>query len=489
MFIQSGELVIILGDKIKTLPKYFKSLQLRIAFLMVLFVFVASVLVKGTVLDSYEERTVAMRTAEIQSQCNILGNQLLNSNYLENTDSEVINAELSQLSNIYNGRVIVVDDEFQIVKDTYNLQEGKTIIAEDVVKCFRGEQTSRYDEENRFIEVGTPIRKDVEGRVQGMMLVSVSTDSIQNEVTLLETKLEAAIATVLIISVIAAIITSAILTHPFKRIAKKINEMADGYGDHSLREDTYLETTGISDSFNRVLERFRSMDESRDEFVSNVSHELKTPLTSMKLLADSLLVQPDAPIELYQEFMGDLSEEIERENKIINDLLALVKLDKTGVNLNVQLESINELVERILKRLRPLAVEHNTELVFESYRAVNAEVDEVKLALVITNLVENAIKYNHEGGWVRVELNADHKDFYLKVSDSGMGISEEDINHIFERFYRVDKSHSREIGGTGLGLTITRNAVVMHRGTIKVQSVPGEGTTFTVRIPLTYIAK
>ena len=457
--------------------------------LFTLFVFAASILIKGTVLESYKDRTVATRTAEIQNQCNILSNQLINSNYLENTESEIVNADLTQLSNIYNGRVIVVNDEFCIIKDTYNLQEGKTIIAEDVVKCFQGEQTTRYDEENAYIEVGTPIRASTEELVQGMMLVSVSANSIQNEVILLETKLELAITTVMIVTVITAILVSMFLMYPFKRISRKIAEIADGYGENSLKVETYAETISISNEFNRMQERYRVLDESRDEFVSNVSHELKTPLTSMKILADSLLMQPDAPVELYREFMGDLSEEIERENKIINDLLSLVKLDKTGINLNVQMENVNEVVERILKRLRPLAVKHNTELVFESFRTVMAEVDEMKLGLVIANLVENAIKYNHEGGWVRVELNADHKDFYLRVADSGMGIAKEDIDHIFERFYRVDKSHSREIGGTGLGLTIARNAVIMHRGTIKVQSVLGEGTTFIVRIPLTYIAK
>ena len=457
--------------------------------LFTLFVFAASILIKGTVLDSYKDRTVATRTAEIQNQCNILSNQLINSNYLENTESEIVNADLTQLSNIYNGRVIVVNDEFCIIKDTYNLQEGKTIIAEDVVKCFQGEQTTRYDEENAYIEVGTPIRASAEEPVRGMMLVSVSANSIQNEVILLETKLELAITTVMIVTIITAILVSMFLMYPFKRISRKIAEIADGYGETSLRVETYAETISISNEFNRMQERYRVLDESRDEFVSNVSHELKTPLTSMKILADSLLMQPDAPVELYREFMGDLSEEIERENKIINDLLSLVKLDKTGINLNVQMENVNEVVERILKRLRPLAVKHNTELVFESFRTVMAEVDEMKLGLVITNLVENAIKYNHEGGWVRVELNADHKDFYLRVADSGMGIAKEDMDHIFERFYRVDKSHSREIGGTGLGLTIARNAVIMHRGTIKVQSVLGEGTTFIVRIPLTYIAK
>lgn len=120
-------------------------------------------------------------------------------------------------------------------------------------------------------------------------------------------------------------------------------------------------------------------------------------------------------------------------------------------------------------------------------RPVVAEVDEVKLTLIMTNLVENAIKYNKEHGWVKVELDADHQYFTFRVSDSGIGIPEDSLPHIYERFFRVDKSHSRQIGGTGLGLAITKNAVLMHRGSITVTSVEGEGTSFTVKIPLTYI--
>ena len=186
--------------------------------------------------------------------------------------------------------------------------------------------------------------------------------------------------------------------------------------------------------------------------------------------------------------MEDIVSEIDRENQIIIDLLALVKMDKKVQELNIVSLNINDLTELILKRLRPIARKKDVEVVFESMRPVVAEVDEVKMTLIMTNLVENAIKYNKEHGWVKVELDADHQYFTFCVSDSGMGIPEESLPHIYERFFRVDKSHSREIGGTGLGLAITKNAVLMHRGSITVTSVEGEGTSFTVRIPLTYIA-
>ena len=245
----------------------------------------------------------------------------------------------------------------------------------------------------------------------------------------------------------------------------------------------------IVQRFNEILGRMQTLEESRQEFVSNVSHELKTPMTSMKVLADSLISQEDVPIELYKEFMTDIAEEIERENKIITDLLSLVKMDKTSANLNIENRNLNELIELILKRLRPIAKQRNIDVLYESAREVFAEIDEVKLTLAISNLVENAIKYNKEYGYVKVSLDADHQFATIMVEDNGIGIPEEAQEHIFERFYRVDKSHSREIGGTGLGLAIARNAILLHRGSIKIDSEEGQGTVFTVKIPIIYVSK
>ena len=237
-----------------------------------------------------------------------------------------------------------------------------------------------------------------------------------------------------------------------------------------------------------MINRMNKLESSRQEFVSNVSHELKTPITSIKVLAESLLMQEDAPVELYREFLVDISEEIERENKIINDLLSLVKLNKTSGDLNITSVNVNDLLEQILKRLGPIAKKQNIEIIYESFRPVMADVDEVKISLALTNLIENAIKYNVPDGWIRVSLNADHKYFYVKVADSGIGIPEDVQDLIFERFYRVDKARSRETGGTGLGLAITKSVVQMHRGAIKIYSQEGEGTTFNVRIPLNFIS-
>jgi signal transduction histidine kinase len=145
---------------------------------------------------------------------------------------------------------------------------------------------------------------------------------------------------------------------------------------------------------------------------------------------------------------------------------------------------ISQMLRQIIKTLEPLATKAGVELLYEEKAPVEAEVDETKLSLAIMNLVENAIKYNKDEGWVRLSLDTELQFLIITVSDSGIGIPEESLNRIYDRFYRVDKSHSREIGGTGLGLSITRNAILLHRGAIKATSIVGEGTTFTVKIPM-----
>lgn len=490
-------------DKVKTgqagvLP--WKSLKARIFLIIMLTGIVPCIMTKYGILDNYEERAVSLRTSDVQTQVKIIADHLLNYNYLQETSSEVINAEIDQLSNLYDGRVLIITSNFKVVKDTYDISEGKTMISEEVMKCFKGQNTANYDEKNGYIEITTPIMQQgassdnekesqPEGdTIKGVMLTSVSTDSIAATMEILGRK--ANVLEILIGMVILgfAAVLSNVLVRPFNRLTDAINQIQEGYTGELISVPDYVETVHIVDAFNQVLARMKRLDDSRQEFVANVSHELKTPITSVKVLADSLRDQGDVPVELYKEFMEDIAEEIDRENKIINDLLALVKMDKTAADLNISVVDINELTEIILKRLRPIARKRDIEVVFESIRQVTAEIDEVKMTLIITNLVENAIKYNREQGSVKVVLDADHQFFILQVSDTGIGIPEEAMEHIYERFYRVDKSHSREIGGTGLGLAITRSAVLMHRGSIKLTSVEGEGTTFVVRIPLNYIA-
>ena len=478
-----------------------KSLRLRIFALVLAMGIVPGIVVGVGIVQNYQDRAVENRIATVQNQLMIVANHLISNDYMANYRSdepvyrnsrEVTDAELEMLSNLYEGRVMIINSNFKVVKDTYGISEGKIMISEEVIKCFQGENISHYDPAHGYIEMTTPIMNTTasstqSGVVKGVMLTSISDSSIVTMTEVLKRRV-VIIETLLAIGIVSlAIVLSVVMTRPFNRITQAIMDVNSGYTDESIAVPDYAETVHIVEAFNQLLRRMRALDESRQEFVANVSHELKTPMTSIKVLADSLLMQQDAPAELYREFMEDIVSEIDRENRIITDLLALVKMDKKTQDMNISTININDLVELILKRLRPIARKKDVEVVFESMRPVTAEVDEVKMTLIMTNLVENAIKYNKEHGWVKVELDADHQFFTFQVSDSGIGIPEEALDQICERFYRVDKSHSREIGGTGLGLAITKSAVLLHRGTLTVDSVEGEGTSFLVKIPLNYI--
>ncbi len=480
--------------------KILRSLRFRIFFLIFLMGFLSCFIMRVSVVQNYFDREINMRKNDVQNQLKIIANHLITYNYLEDPSSEVINAELEQMSNLYDGRVLIMDRSFRVIKDTYGLSVGKYLVAEEVIRCFRGEILSNYDDNNQYIEIAVPITQTItddvttDGReaerteVVGVMLTSVSVDGIVKNQDILNR--QGVIIQILLLIVIfgIAVGVSKIILKPFDRVTEAISAVKEGYTDEKIAVNDYVETEHIVDAFNQLLGRMKVLDDSRQEFVANVSHELKTPMTSVKVLADSLNSQDDVPVELYREFMNDITAEIDRENKIINDLLSLVKMDKTNQDLHIEAMDINKLLEAIFKRLHPIAKEGKIDLILESHRQVTAEVDEVRISLAFTNLIENAIKYNKEEGWVKVVLDADHQFFTVEVSDSGIGIAETEQKHIFERFYRVDKSHSREIGGTGLGLAITRSAILVHRGSIRINSEEGVGTTFTVKIPLTYIA-
>jgi signal transduction histidine kinase len=481
-------------SRLSKLTDFLKSMRFWLLLLFFLIGIVPGILLRAGMLASYEHRAISIRTSEILSQAKILANQIVSNDYLFHTDTPTINAQLDQLSTIYDGRIMVIDENFHIVKDTYSIDDGKTIISEEVIKSFYGEEISKYDEENRYIEMTIPLTymataDSEEKEIIGVMMVSVSTDSINLNYEYLARNTFVMEIVAIFGVIVLGTVFALHLVGPLHKLSKAIEQVQNGYGEDTLAVNDFTETAEICTRFNEVLAQRKVLDDSRQEFVSNVSHELKTPLTSMKVLADSINSMEDAPLELYKEFMADIGNEVDRETKIINDLLSLVKMDKSAADLNITRMNINELVEQILKRLRPIADKNQVELVLESFRPVTADVDEVKITLAFTNLIENAIKYNRPDGWVHVSLNADHQYFYLKVEDCGIGIPEDSIEHIYERFYRVDKSHSREIGGTGLGLAITRNAILMHRGAIKVFSTEGEGTIFNVRIPLNYISQ
>ncbi len=458
--------------------------------LIILAVGMFPILLQGIFLSgTVRQSQIDNRRAEVLNQCKIISSKMTRAGYFSPEYQDIkLNMEMEVAADIFNGRIVIVDKSYRIVKDTFGLAEGRLNIAEEIILCFQGEMSNVYNEEKNYFVQTVPIYHDMsEKKIDGVMMVAASTESLNSVKDSIKEKSRFFELIAILILAVTAAAMARFLLEPFRNLARMLEKAAEGDLDTEIEEGTYLETKRISDAIRRTMGKLKAVDKSRQEFVSNVSHELKTPITSIRVLADSLMGMEEVPVELYQEFMQDISDEIDRESKIIDDLLALVKMNKSAADMNISQVSINDLLGLILKRIRPIAQKRNIELILESIREVTAEVDEVKLSLALNNLVENAVKYNVEDGWVRVTLDADHKYFYIKVSDSGIGIPEEFQELIFERFYRVDKARSRETGGTGLGLSITKNVILMHQGIIKVESREGEGTTFSLRIPLTYI--
>lgn len=463
---------------------------MRFAIFLLFVIFSVTVpLLFGKIMVNFHSTKLWNRKVEtVQNKCVMVAERIKLSGFQFTSMNESLDTEIEQFASLMEGRIMVIDQNFRIVKDTFGIEENRYLMTEDVLRVMAGEDYIPQRTEGQYMEMVYPVKDSTNENVTGVICLIASCQ----DVIIMETYMEDLYSnlTILFIMVLIALsyAASVYLTRQFKPLRKNVQYIADGHTDEQLKPFGYSELQDLTGSFNEILVKTQSLEASRQEFVSNVSHELKTPITSIKVLAESLLTMPDADAELYREFMADIVEEIDRENTIITDLLSLVKMDKTVAKLNIEKVNINELVDSIVKRLNPIAGKRNIDIGFEPFRPVTAEIDKVKLTLAMTNLIENGIKYNRDNGWVRVYLNADHKFFYFKVEDSGEGISEEHQEHIFERFYRVDKARSRETGGTGLGLAITREVILLHKGAIRVHSVPGEGTTFTMRIPLTYMS-
>ena len=420
-------------------------------------------------------------TNDLEKQVVVLGNHLSSCAYENLNDGRT---EMALMTDLTGVRLLLVDSGYQVRLDSNSVLEDRYIINQAITKALEEDSFSVVNEKAGYIEVAKKITLygTQDAVLYGILSTEIVLKGSGHPVVMLFAMQLVLIAGIALISYIIAGVVSKRLS----KLAKTIENVAS-FEEGDIVSVGYSETDGIVRAFNAQRTRLKALDDSRQEFVSNVSHELKTPIASIKVLAESLIFQENAPIEMYRDFMQDIVEEIDRENSIITDLLALVHMEQGKENLNVTDVDCNAMLELIIKRLTPIAAQNDVDIVFDTEVNVIACIDEVKMTLAITNLVENAIKYNNHPGWVRILLDADNQMFTVTISDSGIGISEEALPHIYERFYRVDKSHSKEIGGTGLGLPLARKIILLHRGSITVNSVPGEGTDFVVRIPLDYV--
>ncbi len=504
MFIQNGAWDIIIMFKKSKLEKNNKfqfnigrfvskalskirSIRVR----MFIFIFAISVIpfliIVEVVNQYYRANIISQEIIGLQTSATVLAEEFSEYSTFSEAEKAGTYSSLRNYSTVNSFRIRVVDVNFVIVMDSYYIDTDKSVLNHRAVNTYiSGKNTAEYDSKTGTMEAITPVYNSA-GKLMGLVMIDKDISEVDEFMLGVMEQLSVAVFSVVVLIGAVLFVVCRFSGKSVKAALKTVEDVALGHTDKRISVKGCTELREFAGNFNTIMDKASDLDQNRQEFVSNVSHELKTPITSIKVLADALNMQEDAPIELYKEFMQDITSEIDRESKIIEDLLSLVKMDKSADSMNITSVNINELLEIILKRLKPIAQKKNVEILFESFRPVVAEIDEVKFTQVISNLVENAIKYNKFDGWVHVSLNADYQYFYVRVEDSGIGIPKESQDKVFDRFYRVDKARSRETGGTGLGLAIVQKIILMHHGTVKLHSEEGTGTTFTVRIPLNYV--
>ena len=303
--------------------------------------------------NEYNSQLISQRTDELQSYGTVISNLVTSSGYLSSQESSDVENETEEIANIYQGRIIIVDKDLKVIRDTYNIENGKTMVSTEVVKCFSDDQNKYINNLGEYMQLTMPIVDPVTNETTGAIIISYSTKNIQLTSKAVTRKVIFAVCAIVLVILLISFVYSIFLTKPLSKLTDSINEISKGNMAVELDMHGYSELHKITDSFNQMIEVIQNQESSRQEFVSNVSHELKTPLASMKVLSDSLLSQEGMPEEIYREFLGDITTEIERMTQIINDLLSMVKLDQNTANIIISNISINDLIEQLLKRLRP----------------------------------------------------------------------------------------------------------------------------------------
>jgi signal transduction histidine kinase len=267
-----------------------------------------------------------------------------------------------------------------------------------------------------------------------------------------------------------------------RRVRASMRIIRGGDYSHRVIMGGNDELTFLGDEFNQLTERLQVSENKRAQFVSDASHELKTPLASIKLLTDSIL-QNDMDQDTVREFVSDIGNEADRLTRMTQKLLSLSRIESQQDG-DCEITYMKPSIDRVMRMLTGLAEKNNIQMELDCKADCPILILEDDLYQIIFNLVENGLKYNLPGGKLYVRTFRDGDNAILQVTDTGVGIPDDALSHVFERFFRVDKARSRSTGGSGLGLSIVRNMVERNQGTIQVESALRQGSVFTVTFPI-----
>ena len=387
-------------------------------------------------------------------------------------------------------RVIVLGKDITVMYDSQNNRNliGTAQVRPSVLTAINGtDGYMEYDTDSDYmtLDAAAPIF-GAEGKVIGVVNIVYVPETTGNFLGAIMTEMAFLIIVILLLVGVIIFVVASLVSKRIVDFTSKITSMSDdGILDEKLDISGHDEISRLGEAFNTMSEKVVMLERQRVQFVSDASHELKTPLSSIKLMADSILQTPDISMEYVKEFMNDMNNEVDRLNRIVNKLLYITKMDvrSSEDDKNMQYICLNDIMQGIEKNLQPLAKKADVSLVFTTPGDIYMTANKDVLWQGIYNIVDNAIKYTDTDGYVIVKMEKENGVIIIEVRDTGVGISEDDIDKIFDRFYRVDKARARETGGTGLGLSIALSAVNYHGGHIEVTSEPGKGTTFVITIP------
>jgi len=384
----------------------------------------------------------------------------------------------------HSNRLIVTDQYGIAIYDSYSQTNmaGQYVLLSQITKALTGYDvfTWNYHDGSMQSQAATPIVSygTVVGCVYMMeydMEQGALIKSLQNNILTVTVVLEFFV-------ILFSIFFANTFSHRLRRIMTSMRIIREGDYSHRVSMGGKDELTVLGDEFNDLVARLQTSEQKRRNFVSDASHELKTPLASIKLLTDSIL-QNDMDIDTVREFVGDIGNEADRLNRMSQKLLSLSRTESQEDG-DCEIVFIQPTIEKVIKMLSAIAAANGIDVIQQVTQDCSILIIEDDLYQIIFNLVENGIKYNIPGGKLIITLYREADNAVMQIKDTGVGIPEDSLSHIFERFYRVDKARSRKSGGSGLGLSIVRTMVERNRGEISVRSTVGEGTVFTVIFPV-----
>ena len=411
--------------------------------------------------------------------------------YLESGNARKMHELTQESTRQYGGRFLVLNRSGIVQVDSHSRLNGRKLEHKEVSDVLLGPGDASFgfheieDENgNEFYAVYYASAVVYETETIGAVLF---VDDIEDVVQVTRDFIGVLIlisAAACLVLILVSLVFSGYITKPINELKNVALSISRGNLRQRIEVSGKNEISALAGTFNTMSERLENMDRKRGEFVSNASHELKTPLSSMKILIESLLYQDGVDEKIYKEFLTDINAEIDRLNDIISGLLTLAKTDSETDALTIDKILLSELVYKSVTALMPIANDKGVKLSYRVMNDLEVECDALKVMQAVMNLVENGIKYTDSGGDVRVTLARHGADAAIIVKDNGCGISEAEIMHLFDRFYRVDKARARETGGSGLGLHISRKIALLHGGRIDVQSTEGKGSVFTLYLPI-----